>query len=103
NGYAIKSFFQKKFPQYAQNQFFITGESYGGVYCPTLTLNLVQQIDAGILNLNFKGTAVGNGILSEYLQTNSEIVLQYGRGFNGVDDWNNLKTACNLTNSDTIY
>ncbi|CAI2358246.1 unnamed protein product [Caenorhabditis sp. 36 PRJEB53466] len=103
NGYAIKAFFQKNFPQYAQNEFFITGESYGGVYCPTLTLNLVQQIDAGILNLNFKGTAVGNGILSEYLQTNSEIVLQYGRGFTGLDEWNSLKTACNLTNSDTIY
>ncbi|PIC20876.1 hypothetical protein B9Z55_025919 [Caenorhabditis nigoni] len=103
NGYAIKAFFTKKFPQYAQNQFFITGESYGGVYCPTLTLNLIQQIDAGLLNLNFKGTAVGNGILSEYLQTNSEIVLQYGRGFNGLDEWNSLKNACNLTNSDTIY
>ncbi|CAP27538.2 Protein CBG07588 [Caenorhabditis briggsae] len=103
NGYAIKAFFTKKFPQYAQNQFFITGESYGGVYCPTLTLNLIQQIDAGLLNLNFKGTAVGNGILSEYLQTNSEIVLQYGRGFNGLDEWNSLKDACNLTNSDPIY
>lgn len=103
NGFAIKAFFQKKFPQYAQNQFFITGESYGGVYCPTLTLNLIQQIDAGKLSLNFKGTAVGNGILSEYLQTNSEIVLQYGRGFNGLDEWNALKVACNLTNSDTIY
>ncbi|KAF1749174.1 hypothetical protein GCK72_025641 [Caenorhabditis remanei] len=103
NGYAIKAFFTKKFPQYAQNQFFITGESYGGVYCPTLTLNLIQQIEAGILNLNFKGTAVGNGILSEYLQTNSEIILQYGRGFNGLDEWNNLKTACNLTNTNPIY
>ncbi|CAI5454236.1 unnamed protein product [Caenorhabditis angaria] len=103
NGYAIRAFFQQNFPQYAQNEFYITGESYGGVYCPTLSLNLIQQIDAGLLNLNFKGTAVGNGILSEYLQTNSELILQYGRGFNGLDEWNSLKQSCNLTNSDPIY
>uniref|UniRef100_A0A8R1DZS5 Carboxypeptidase n=1 Tax=Caenorhabditis japonica TaxID=281687 RepID=A0A8R1DZS5_CAEJA len=103
NGLAIKTFFEKKFPQYASNEFFVTGESYGGVYCPTLTLNLIQQIDAGKLKLNFKGTAVGNGILSEYLQTNSEIILQYGRGFNGLNEWNSLKASCNITTQNPIY
>ncbi|CAD6185442.1 unnamed protein product [Caenorhabditis auriculariae] len=96
NAYAIKTFFQRNFPQYAQNEFFVTGESYGGVYCPTLTLNLINFIDGGLLNLNFKGTAVGNGILSEYLQTNSEMALQYGRALNGLDDWNTMKNACNM-------
>ncbi|KAK6732026.1 hypothetical protein RB195_016418 [Necator americanus] len=100
NAQAIKYFFEVVFPAYKHNEFFVTGESYAGVYGPTLSLRLVQMIDAGTLDLNFKGMAIGNGILSEYLQDNSEIPLQYGRGFNGVDDWNSLYTSCtdNITN-----
>jgi hypothetical protein len=29
--------------------------------------------------------AIGNGILSEYLQQDSEMALQYGRGLNGIE------------------
>ncbi|CAB3399767.1 unnamed protein product [Caenorhabditis bovis] len=103
NAFAIKLFFKQNFPQYAHNEFFITGESYGGVYCPTLTLQLIEMITAKLLDLNIKGMAVGNGILSEYLQTNSEIVLQYGRGMNGIDDWNSLKSDCNITGNPIYF
>nr|CDJ84066.1 Peptidase S10 domain containing protein [Haemonchus contortus] len=103
NAQAIKYFFDVVFPNYRNNGFFVTGESYGGVYGPTLSLRLVQMIDSGQLNLNFKGMAIGNGYLSEYLQYNSELALQYGHGFNGVDDWNTLSKECTGGQSNPIY
>ncbi|VDO77934.1 unnamed protein product [Heligmosomoides polygyrus] len=103
NAQAIKYFFEQVFPSYKHNEFFVTGESYAGVYGPTLSERLVKMIDAGVLDLNFKGMAIGNGILSEYLQTNSEVALQYGRGFNGIDDWNQLSLDCTAGMSNPIY
>ena len=42
--------FFKKFPEYQINEFFITGESYAGVYNPTLTVRILQ----GSFKINFK-------------------------------------------------
>ncbi|RCN25323.1 hypothetical protein ANCCAN_28966, partial [Ancylostoma caninum] len=47
--------------------------------------------------------AIGNGILSEYLQQNSEIPLQYGRGINGVDDWNEVSRVCSNNTVNPVY
>lgn len=51
----IKGWFEK-FPQYAKNDFYLTSESYGGHYLPTLTKSIVDAADIP----NFKGFAVGN-------------------------------------------
>ena len=48
--------FMKLFPQFAENDFFISSESYGGHYMPTLASALVD--DGGVPN--FKGFLVGN-------------------------------------------
>jgi len=50
----------KKFPQFAQNDFYITGESYAGIYIPTIVEALVDKPIAGI---NLKGFAVGDGCI----------------------------------------
>ena len=52
-----KGFF-KAFPQYAANDFYLTSESYGGHYLPTLAEAMV--LDGGVPN--FKGFLVGNPI-----------------------------------------
>lgn len=53
----------KKFPEYKTNDFYITGESYGGHYIPTFAREIVRYNDAqgpsGAV-VNFKGWAVGN-------------------------------------------
>lgn len=49
--------FFKGFSEYANNDFFITGESYAGVYIPML----IDQIDQKGVITNFKGAAIGNG------------------------------------------
>jgi len=47
------------YPEYSSNKFYITGESYAGIYIPMM----MQQIDEDPLNarLNFVGAAIGNG------------------------------------------
>ncbi|EPB77364.1 serine carboxypeptidase [Ancylostoma ceylanicum] len=45
---ALKDFFTE-YPQFSTNDFFVTGESYGGVYVPTLTRLLIQKIQSGLV------------------------------------------------------
>lgn len=51
--------FFNAFPEYKSNKFYITGESYAGIYIPML----IDQLDQDSLSakLNFQGAAIGNG------------------------------------------
>lgn len=49
--------FFKGFSEYANSDFYITGESYAGVYIPML----IDQIDKQKVITTFKGAAIGNG------------------------------------------
>jgi cathepsin A (carboxypeptidase C) len=42
NYFAIMSFFAR-FPEFRKNPFFISGESYGGIYVPTLSARVVEN------------------------------------------------------------
>ncbi|KAM3626217.1 uncharacterized protein V6R79_024914 [Siganus canaliculatus] len=97
---ALMSFFAK-FPKFSQNEFFIFGESYGGIYVPTLSL----QVATGPATINFKGFAVGNGISSFALNDQTLIYFGYYHGLFGEDLWHDLnlhcceKGSCNFHNS----
>ncbi|KAK1891069.1 Lysosomal protective protein [Dissostichus eleginoides] len=67
---ALQSFFSK-FPNFTKNEFFIFGESYGGIYAPTLSL----RVATGAAKINFKGFSVGNGLSSFALNDQSLITL----------------------------
>ena len=52
------------FPEYASADFFITGESYAGIYVPTLAKAVYLGNKAGgTPQINLKGIMVGNGCL----------------------------------------
>ncbi|KAL2076897.1 hypothetical protein ACEWY4_027498 [Coilia grayii] len=89
NYLALQSFFAK-FPNFTQNELFIFGESYGGVYAPTLSL----RVATGGAKLNFRGFAVGNGISSFDLNDQSLIYFAYYHGLLGEDLWRDLNDNC---------
>uniref|UniRef100_A0A7E4VLI3 Carboxypeptidase n=1 Tax=Panagrellus redivivus TaxID=6233 RepID=A0A7E4VLI3_PANRE len=93
NAEAIQQFIIR-FPHYAKKQFYITGESYAGVYIPTLASRITDLIDANKLDLNFVGFAIGNGILNSYQQVNSFIDLSFYRGLINLDTFNQVKECC---------
>ena len=60
---ALLSFF-KKFPSMKNKDFYISGESYGGIYVPTLAYNIIQYNKnlPDSQKIRLKGILVGNGV-----------------------------------------
>ncbi|VDM19086.1 unnamed protein product [Wuchereria bancrofti] len=77
NYVAIKEFF-KAFPDFRNNSVYIMGESYGGVYVPTLTVLVIRGLEEFPMNL--KGIALGNGYVSEVLNIDTSIHFAYSHG-----------------------
>lgn len=85
---ALKSFFYK-YPQFRSNKFYLTGESYAGVYIPTLSVRLLS--DASI---NYQGFAIGNGYLDQEKLGNSKIYFAYYHGLLDQSEWAKLTRPC---------
>lgn len=96
NYHALQFFFTEKFPELADNDFVVTGESYGGIYVPSLTVRILTGNAAGTgQKINIKGFAVGNGVSSYAFNTNSLIYYVYYHGFIGPELWATLSANCN--------
>jgi cathepsin A (carboxypeptidase C) len=93
NRAAIQDFFATKFPEFRSNSFFITGESYAGVYVPTLT----QEILLHAPEINMKGLAVGDPCTAQAFQAESMDMLWYAHkhGLVPDDDFDFLWNKCN--------
>ncbi|XP_023932052.1 lysosomal protective protein-like [Lingula anatina] len=89
NFIALHHFFVK-FPEYKTNEFYVTGESYGGIYVPTLSLRLAEDLGS----FNFKGFAVGNGLSSDFMNDNSLMSFLYYHGIVGEKLWRQLISTC---------
>ncbi|KAI4892100.1 hypothetical protein NFI96_000706 [Prochilodus magdalenae] len=88
NYLALKEFF-KLFPEYSKNEFYLTGESYGGIYIPTLAERVMEDS-----SINLQGIAVGNGLSSYELNDNSLVYFAYYHGLVGSSLWSDLQQYC---------
>jgi cathepsin A (carboxypeptidase C) len=64
------------------NDFYVTGESYGGIYVPTLVQTILDhQSD---YNINIRGLAIGNGCVSQNIDFDT--IIQFLYNHNMVDE-----------------
>jgi carboxypeptidase C (cathepsin A) len=72
--------FLTRFPQFAESPLYITSESYGGHYMPTLANEIINYNDATETNkLNFMGFAVGNPYTDYYSGVGAEMETYWGK------------------------
>merc|ERR1711962_759057 len=89
---AIQDFFTNKFPELYGNAFYMVGESYGGIYVPTLA----QRVQEGQSSfpLELKGWATGNGIIDFVQNDNSLMFFAYHHGLFDDKLWDNMVQHC---------
>ncbi|KAH7729145.1 Protein F41C3.5 [Aphelenchoides avenae] len=81
---AIKDFFGI-YPQFRKHAIFLSGESYAGIYIPTLASRIIEGQHDFVINL--KGVAIGNGLLDVPLRKRTNVEFFYGHGYVGQDIW----------------
>ena len=95
----LVDFFQNKFPKLAANPFYVTGESYAGVYVPTLSRAILDHNDAGGFPIPLAGLAAGDPCTDNDFQRDSMDMLWYGHkhGFVAEADfdllWNKVRRS----------
>ncbi|KAF7248922.1 hypothetical protein EG68_09278, partial [Paragonimus skrjabini miyazakii] len=82
--------FLDKYPAYKYRSLYIAGESYAGVYVPTLALHVIQEKSA----FRLQGIIVGNPMTNYVLNENSGFYNLYYHGFLSDENWDNLVQLC---------
>ena len=82
--------FLEKYPQLQGKDFYITGESYAGHYIPAISHNLIFKHKDDI-KLNFKGMAIGNGLVDPYNQYPAYDTFAYENKLVGTAEYEILK------------
>eukprot|EP01095_Lingulamoeba_sp_RSL-Kostka_P013738 TRINITY_DN576_c1_g2_i1.p1 TRINITY_DN576_c1_g2~~TRINITY_DN576_c1_g2_i1.p1 ORF type:complete len:505 (+),score=176.45 TRINITY_DN576_c1_g2_i1:58-1515(+) len=106
----LKGFFDV-YTDFANNDFWISGESYGGVYVPTLAYHILTNTSAPTLTANLKrgGITLGNPVTncdtSDYKGTdnmlikNDNVQMFYWHGMVSYYNFNNwISNGCNTAN-----
>ncbi|XP_063778038.1 probable serine carboxypeptidase CPVL isoform X2 [Pseudophryne corroboree] len=60
--YSALTQFYQIFPEYQQNDFYATGESYAGKYVPAIGYYIHTHNPTAKVKINFKGIAIGDGL-----------------------------------------
>lgn len=85
----------EQYPEFQSNQFFIAGESFAGIYVPTLSYEVSKGILAGAKPvLNFKGYMVGNGVTDHVFDGNALVPFVHGMGLISDDIFQEAKELC---------
>jgi carboxypeptidase C (cathepsin A) len=120
--YTFLQGFFTKYTQYANNSFFIIGESFGGHYVPALAAKVLQQNhNSSNLMINLEGIGIGNGWVDPEVQYGSYGPFSYMNklidesiysqmnqtyeqcvGFIDTQDWNDAENTCGEIMQDVI-
>ena len=75
---ALKAFF-KKFPEFGGHRFWISGESYAGMYLPELADLILKNKDSIVdgKTLDIKGMMTGNGAMDMDLYWRTKVPVAY--------------------------
>ncbi|OQS03415.1 serine protease family S10 [Thraustotheca clavata] len=87
--------FLKLYPAYAKRDFYITGESYAGMYIPWLANALVTK---PIPNLSLKGFAIGNAYTDTEIDDTSVIDYYYNHAMISVEAYKAINAGCTSRN-----
>jgi len=98
NWNALQAFFTTEFPQYASNDFYVTGESYAGTYIPTLVQRILDKQTT--FRMNLKGLAIGNGCVSGTDGTDTIVQFVYNHALIDDTQWQSMKAQCCSGNGD---
>ncbi|KAG9447473.1 hypothetical protein H6P81_013601 [Aristolochia fimbriata] len=83
------------YPEFLSNPFFISGESYAGIYVPTLAAEVAKGIDAGVEPIiNLKGYLVGNGASGTQFDRNALVPFAHGMGLISDDIFQEVTSIC---------
>jgi carboxypeptidase C (cathepsin A) len=98
DNYALIQQFLARFPQYRSNDLYITSESYGGHYMPTLAKEIVDRNSAGQdPSINFKGFAVGNPATTFYSAIPAGLDTYWGHQLISKPLWDRYQADCIAT------
>lgn len=85
----------KQFPEFLPNPFYVAGESYAGIYVPTLASEVVKGIKNGAKPIiNFKGYIVGNGVTDDRFDGNALVPFAHGMGLISDNIFEKVEDAC---------
>lgn len=85
----------EQYPEFLENPFFISGESYAGVYVPTLAAEVARGIEDGQKPIiNFKGYMVGNGVTDTQFDGDALVPFAHGMGLISNDIYEEVFAAC---------
>ncbi|CAD7703457.1 unnamed protein product [Ostreobium quekettii] len=90
----LRIFFQR-YPNFQSNVFFISGESFGGIYVPMLTHEVVRGNEAGEKPyINLKGYLVGNGVTDPEVDNNAVPAFAADQSLVSQRSYEAMLTAC---------
>jgi len=95
DNYNLIQAFMVRFPSLAKNALYLTSESYGGHYLPTLSKVIVDKNSAAQDPvLNFKGFAVGNPATTSYSITPAMLDTYWGHQIIPKPLWDKWTSTC---------
>ncbi|XP_038708604.1 serine carboxypeptidase-like 20 [Tripterygium wilfordii] len=84
------------YPEYVENPFYISGESYAGVYIPILASEIVEGIDNDVEpKINFQGYMIGNGFVADKA-FDTDVLISYTHGMGLISDdlFEDIQSTC---------